>query len=975
MQRTSDPVSARAPRGVPGAPRGYALMAVIVMSALVLAGAAFLITVGRENDQLAIQQKRSTEAYGVATAGLQWMLANMSNAAGRDSAVLAATGTATTVDPGALNLFPFNADDAFAGVGSAPPPKGVSNASWTAVGNGHYGMMAAVDPLDRKRSVLIRAIGVVGLSQVVLESNLKLNIAQVVPSGITGCFPSDFQITFYDQEGPYDYTGNFRMDGGIGVPLAISADHNRINGLARDTGTTNTPAVPVDGTYVQGRQWRGTQSLRVQAIATGVSNRFGGIQSTNLLTNGLAPLALWQSNPYLGNDPRIADSFSVGAGAKGLALGDSGLSYDSGAVAGAVDTSAAATRQRGLPIIAFIGAPSTANVSAALGGFLGQAEWGGAKDDEARKGFYACDNHGGSGSTINAATEVCTKGSAGAGAPDWSNNAVNHSGRAYGFIQSILRQCTGSGSSIDPITGSPFKSAANANGIDCSNGFEWLENAAACLVLPRSVANASGTNALRAAEDAGGTANNFAGCHPGCLIATDINADGAISNEDRPFRSVCINLDSTVTTSYGPGALPEKGPGKPFLGAADPYAGAWRAWNIAAGIASADIDDNGTPARFAASDGTVRLGGAVRERGNGLLITRLDMSDRGPLGTCEQNCLAYGWGKDVTYSTPATAGTAADPNCTATVPAHAAGGGTTVEVCNMDFDLDGFLDRKSYALSSSYREDCADPHDGVAWAPAFNISSSNTNLGGTGCLNDMPGRSVATKPLRLVPFCEDGNDADLREGIDELAAQATVITSNELNKTTANLNDGAGWFGGARCHMGSGATFGGAALTHPHAGNLAGLNANDLDRLGHEDYWIEDTCPNPVVLKLDTNANVNVGKVCGCGVLIFTDNTLMFNGKSSFLWRGIVIWDMKTAGKELRIDGADGGTFVIEGAALLAGVQGMQIKITKKVAGGTTIVNDPAGDTVKQLYHLNPQAIADAFLAVKTPVRSMRRLR
>lgn len=949
-------------------------MAVIVMSVLMLAGAAFLVTIGRENDQLAIQQKRATEAYGVATAGLQWMLANMSNAAGRDSAVLAATGTATTVEPGALNLFPFNADDAFAGVGSAPPTKGTSNASWTAMGNGHYGLLAAIDPLDRKRSVLIRAVGVVGLSQVVLETNLKLNIAQVVPSGITGCFPSDFQITFYDQEGPYDYTGNFRMDGGVGVPLAISADHNRINGLARDTGTNNTPAVPVDGTYVRGRQWRGTQSLRIQALASGVANRFGGTQSTNLFTNGLSPLPLWQSNAYLGNDPRIADSFTAGAGAGGLALGDSGLSYNSGAAAGSVDLSAAATRQRGLPIIAFIGAPATANVSAALGGFLGQAQWGSAKDDEARKGFYACDNHGGEGGTMNAATEVCTKGSSGAGAPDWSDNAVNHSGRGYGFVQSILRQCTGSGSSIDPLNGSPFRSATNANGIDCTNGFEWLENAAACLVLPRTVANANGSNALRALEDAGGTANNFQGCHPGCLLATDISGDGAISNEDRPFRSVCVNLDAASVTSYGPGVFSEKGDGKPFAGVANPYGAGWRAWNIAAGIADTDIDNNGTPARFASSAGTVRLGGAVREKGNGMFITRLDMSDRGPLGTCEQNCLAYGWGKDVTYSTPATAGSTADRNCTASVPAHA-GSGTTVEACNMDFDLDGFLDRKSYALSSSYREECADPHDGVAWAPAFNISSSNTNLAGAGCLNDMPGRAAATKPLRIVPFCDDGNDADLREGIDELAAQAKNITSNELNKSTANLDDGAGWFGGARCHMGTGATFGGAGVTHPHVGNLSGLNANDLDRLGHEDYWIEDTCPNPVVLKLDTNANINVGKVCGCGVLIFTDNTILFNNKSTFLWRGIVIWDMKTAGKELSISGGDSGTFVIEGAALLAGVRGMQIKITKNVAAGTTIANNTSGESVKQLYHMNPQALNDAFSAVKTPVRTMRRLR
>lgn len=983
MPRTSE---VSAPR------RAYALMSIIVMTTLIVVGAGILLVIGREADLTGIKETRSTESYGVATAGLQWMLANMSSNAGRDAAVLAATGTSNVINPGSVTLHPFNATDEWAGVGVAPPAVGTSNTDWIAFGRGHYGLLAAIDPLDRTRSVLIRSIGIVGDTQVVLETNLSLNITQTVPSGFTGCFDAAFQITYYDQEGPYDYTGNFRIDGIKGVPMAISADHNRINGLARDDpGPGVTPAFDV--TYVRGRQWRGTQTLRGGPLASGVANGFGGTQAANLLDTGSAPMAGWDNNPYIANDPRIVDSFNTGAGPKGLGLGANGAVYAS---TGTPDVSAAATQPRGTPIIAFIGAPSAAQTATANGGLLAQTNWGGEKDDKARKGFYACDNHGGANGTINLATEVCVKGSAGAGAADWGNNAVNHSGRGYGFIQSIQRQCTGSGNSINTETGSPFYDALNnTNGIRCARGFEWLENAAACLILPATVSAQNGSNALRPAEDAGGAANNFRGCHPGCLIATDIDNDGDLDAQDRPFRSVCVNLDASVASTYGPGALPGKAGGA-YAGATDPYdpdgAGAlgssWAAFQTNAAVLTGptltaiDAGTPGTDASFVFADlTTVRLAGAVTERGNGAFITRLDMSDRGPLGTCEQNCLAYGWGRDFTYGahrtdlygSPGAAGSAGDTNCVALVPDHAAAG-ETLEVCNFDYDYDGFVDRKSYALSSSYREECTDAHDGVAYAPAFNISSSNPNLGGTGCSNAMPNMAAGVTAQRIVPFCE-GNDQEIREAIAELASQATVITSANLNNSGADLADGDGWFGGARCHMGDAQTFGGAALTHPHGGNLTGLDGDDVDRLGHPDYWIEDTCPDPVVLRIDTSANINVGKVCGCGIIIFTDNALMFSGPATFLWRGLVIWDLKTAGKELRIDNSGAGTFVVEGAVLLTGVHEMEFKITKNVAGGATVSNPADQRTVKQLYRLNEQAITDAFSAIRAPVRSVRRLR
>jgi hypothetical protein len=651
--------------------------------------------------------------------------------------------------------------------------------------------------------------------QVVLEANLRLNFAQSVPAALIGCFSEDFQISFEDSEGPYDYVGNFRIDGAGGVPLGMAADHNRMNGFAR-TGASSTPSA--DPGYVQGRVWRGTQTLRGRPAASGVSNRFGGTQSANLLDTGLGPATQWLANPYIVNDPRIADALNFNV--KGLALGAGGIVFESGTTG--VINDLTAQRQRGFPLIAYKVSPSAANTTNAAGGFLAQSAWGNTGDDKARKGFYGC-NSVVAPLTINQATELCVKGTSGNVGPDWSSTGVNASGRAFGIIQSIHRQCTGSGSSINPLTGSPFVDATSTpNGIACSTRFEWLENVAACLILPRNVANNAGTNALRPAGDSN-NANNFEGCHPGCLIATDIDDNGSLGNEDRPFRSVCINLDAENLTAYGPGVLPAKGNGAPFAGALNRYGTKWRDWNVSKGI---DADNAATAARFADAAAIIRPAGAIVERGNGHFITRLDMTDRGPLGTCEQNCLTFGWGKDGTYgahrtdiASPGTVGTESDRNCVARVPNH--GGGTVLEACNFDYNNDGFLDRKSYALSSSYREECADPRDGVAWGPTFNISSSNTNIA-NGCVNDLP--NFTKRPPPITAFCDDGNDAEIREALDEIIGQAKSIATNKLIKNQPNLDDGDGWFGGARCHMGNNQRFGGSPLTHPHSGNLAGLN-------------------------------------------------------------------------------------------------------------------------------------------------------
>ncbi|MDP2339878.1 MAG: hypothetical protein Q8O67_02885 [Deltaproteobacteria bacterium] len=1032
--------------------RGYALMAVVVVTVLILSGASILLLIGKDSAITSIEEKRSTEAHGIAIAGIEWMLGNIASQGAKDQAVEVALSTTAGVNfigaptlaipVGSKKIYRFDPSSKLGGVPTSPPAVGTSNADWTALGNGHFGLTVTIDPLDTRRSILIRSIGIVADKVLILESNLILNIVQTVPAGITGCFDAAFEVKFDDKEGPYDRIGNIRYNGGTGVPFALSSDHNRMNGLAREKDADEPSITGIDGTYIQGRKWRGLQSLRSNTGALGclsgtqsvlcpaVTNRFGGTQTLNLRNDNVGPLALWEKNPYIANDPRIVDAFDgvAGGGPGGLRLGLDGFVFDSVPTTG-FTTGTTVTDQRGFPIIAYEVHP-TAQTNA-NGGFLIEPDWAGDKDAEAKRGFYACDSNASDGDTVCPGTPpVCPPGVSDGGdghieclvgksdgtEASWTDGDVQAAGRAWGFIQSTLRQCTGSGDSIDVVTGSPwFHKTNNPNGVRCANGFQWLENVAACLIVPPNAARSAALSsnnprdAFSSASPASSDANNFKGCHPGCLIATDVDLSGAITNEDRPFRSACINLASGLST-YGPGALPAKGAGRFDATYREGGVGTTQRWqkynqdrttNV---TLLAEIIDGTTPAKFfpAGATSTQLLGGAVAERGNGSLITRLDMTDRGPLGSCEQNCLAYGWGRDqtwgahrngesVVFSTAAasstvvigtsTAATTSDRNCSALVPDFS-GTGTAPsfvsETCNMDADLDGLMDRRSYALSSSYREECADPHDGMAWGPAFNISSGNTNLTGTGCSNRMPGMSADTAPTRLLPFCEDGNDTDLQEGVALLENLAVVVNSGEFNKT--GLDNGAGWFGGARCHMGEdmgsfAANNGFPAVpdfNHSHAGAIASLNSNDLDRLGKPDYWMEDECPAPVVLRMDSNAEVNVKKVCGCGVLIITENSLRFSSGSHFLWRGVVIWNMKTAGKELQIRGSGDSSFIVEGAMLMTGKEGMQIRVDKDLTNNN--IGNAAKGTVKMMFNLNPRAIEDAFTKIKLPVRTIRRI-
>ena len=131
-----------------------------------------------------------------------------------------------------------------------------------------------------------------------------------------------------------------------------------------------------------------------------------------------------------------------------------------------------------------------------------------------------------------------------------------------------------------------------------------------------------------------------------------------------------------------------------------------------------------------------------------------------------------------------------------------------------------------------------------------------------------------------------------------------------------------------------------------------------------------------MIIKVDSNANMNIGKVCVCGILIMPSQSITIGSNSHLLWRGLIIWDMKQPGKELQLNGNNDSTFVIDGGMLMAGTVGMQIRVNKSVTNPVaTVDKSKVTGTAKQLYRYNPQAVIDAFTAVPLPVRAIRRVR
>jgi hypothetical protein len=1079
--------------------RGYALLSVIIFTVLILSGATVVLVLARDKAISTVKDKQMTEAYGVALAGVNWFIANVDDG---EKELIFDLATGDVVSPqmlNAKNIHIFNPNDPLGGVPGPLPARGQPSDDWTPVESagagtgtgGHYGLTVSRDPLNQLASAVIRSVGVVGTTQVVLETNLTVNLTAVVPSGFVGCFQPNTDLAVELGSGPQDFTSHYRFDGNGGAPMAFEVEHNRFNGLARMDGSN--PAAFAIGTLPQGRQWRGTQSLGSLALPAGVATRYGGLQTPNMQDPGsMAPIAGWERNPALANDPRLVDMNDANKKGIGLSPVPAGVSalplnvrfvtnpflFDGVTLHPATVGASNLAFLRAVPLIAF--KDRLDDYSRLI---FGESQWAGDEDQRASTGFYGCNPAFPPGPTSPRDPELVVSlcllgagdpfavGGATSADPDFNSDGVQESGLAWGVVQSALRHCTGSGDSVDPSDGSPWRDAGdNLNGVWCEEGFDYLKNVAACLVVPRSVtANAAGgqdnSDGVNRGVSAGpgvrrdARANtqpdgspkfddDFMGCHPGCLIAVDgEDDDGAVAlqNEDRPFRSACINLDSTKATTYGPTAYPTlladrataaglapnvsihrnqlfQGDGAappatmvlevgdpiaatvqrvaPPATPAMPYSG-WQTFQ--AGVGADMVGGSAVTFLDNAAVRVERVGGAVSEVGSPHFITRLDLTDRGPLGTCEQNCLAYHWGQDVTFGAHRT-DLGADPvfrdpsdraRCAAKVPVHG-GGGFTYEHCNLDYDRDGFLDRKSFALASSYREECADDHDGISWAPAVNINESqNTNIAGAGCANDLPnfvadqdgdGRpTMAT--YQIKEFCGTSSEQTLNEAIDALLAASTEITPAALNKSGPTLMDGEGWFGGARCHMGADVSGFQGHPTLPnisHAADLTHTSINvlfpnsDTDRFGNPDYWIEDVCPDPVVLRMKASANVNLGDVCGCGVLIFDNNHLDLRDGDHFLWRGIVVWNVKDAGgKALQFAAHnEDATFVVEGSMIAYGGGKMTFKVDKDVAADVNIVDGNGNDGhVKLVWRLNEDAINDALSAAPTPLRVLRRVR
>lgn len=1143
--------------------RGYTLLTLLIFGVLLALGMVSIVLVTRDSIATGQSDNNSTVAYTVALAGISWAQGNLTDDVGKSIVSAAADGTASTITAGGttLTIHPFNADDVYGGVGVAPPAVGTSNEHWIAWGAGHYALVAGREPLASD-GVVVRALGQVGEAQVMLEVNLLISVLRSMPAGLTGCFSGSVQITFYDQETPYDYYGNMRFDGNGGVPIGMSDDHNRLNGLARldvntadgagaDDGTSTdidgqipTDASPTQvATYPNGRRWRGTQTVNAsravggEAIAAGLSNGRGGTTTTSTkdgktligLLNDGEPLPGWVRNQYIANDPRLVDALTLDAATpSGTSAGGLGMN-PFGRVDGAL-----AEDRRGVPLIGFLGTPgcgpsssctnmatvadtdsdgyddSSAKRGFQVDAFLNEEDWAAlttsvnvpGDDNKSRKGFYGCDNHyDGSGKpTAEQTVNMCSLGvedaTTSSTTPAWTDMATNHSGRAWGVVAQVVRHCTGSGNSIDPTTGSPwFNASTNPNGVACNAAFDHLRNVAACLVLPSSAAVKAGTNSSRPSGDSVAI-NNFSGCHPGCLTASAAPGDSTATTAIHPYRSTCVNLDPTRVTTYGPDvkdhlaaiavgtstALGATSIGDPAdtdtteattLAAMNkittsttaklkyraPYLRHWQTWVKA--------NDGTTPAPATASTiatektevaavsmandiavdaqgNIIYRAGSVSEVGNPSLITRLDLTDRGPLGTCQQNCLGYGYGRDVTYGAHRTdlgssvgqiGSTSKD--CYALVPKDSAtplgtiSSGVAVH-CNLDYDLDGVLDRKSYAIASSYREECADPHDGVSWVPTFNISSDNTNLLNGGCVNDLPNFDSSRT---ITAFCDQGELDDINTAIAELTASGakTYDLTNSTTRTTLQnvssgvkttggtttgvvLQDSVNWFGGAECHVGTpgnitykkldGTTVTAGTTISTWAGNditvpsltsntvLGSTVSNDVDAFNNPDFWVGDECQDPqVVLLQGSNTTFAPSMVCGCGVLILENVAMDLTGTSTanhhFLWRGLVVWRItettstssgnSDANGVLKFGNMSSGnyghsTFSVDGALLATGDVDFAIFIGMQDDSGTVIA-DTEEESLKLNFFYNSTALTSVLGSNQATLKSIRRVR
>ena len=130
-----------------GRPRAYTLIAVLLLAIIVSVGAASIIFSNREGTFTSLVDKRDGEAYACAVAGLSWAMGTLHDATGT-TALASASGGTTRAAYG-VNIHKWDANDPYAGIGTAPPARGVSNSDWIAYGDrGHYGLTAFTSPLE-----------------------------------------------------------------------------------------------------------------------------------------------------------------------------------------------------------------------------------------------------------------------------------------------------------------------------------------------------------------------------------------------------------------------------------------------------------------------------------------------------------------------------------------------------------------------------------------------------------------------------------------------------------------------------------------------------------------------------------------------------------------------------------------------------------------------------------------------------------
>ncbi|MBI5494653.1 MAG: hypothetical protein HY904_06455 [Deltaproteobacteria bacterium] len=873
--------------------RGFGLVLTIAVGAAVLAAGAAAFSVMRTEVQASNAELASTRAYAHMMAGLAHAAAALNANQATAESQLKAAMAGSAASLGSLALKPFNA--------SSPDLSGK-----VAFDDGDYSVYVADDPADRDGDVtldsnkrfVLRVVGRHRGSESAGEFEVNLPFLANLPGAFVGCFAGNTSgVKWVSEQGPLAGLARFRIDGYTTLP-SNKGQHAIV--LNRDFQRMNGLAQCIDGT-----------------------------DSPPCPTNR-NPRLFYPPSTTADQDPRRFAS--AGVGGVGTAH-----PYDQ-------------------VLIGYRGGPTATDNY--------EAQWAAQKDDEARKGIYACDNHATDTTSPphKDAAYNCSMGAALNGAPNWADNNANHSGLSWNVIQSVVRHCRGNGR---------YGIGSHYLQVRCDTGYKYLENVAACLILPPELRtyvqkNATlggtppaawgpdgvvgGTDNYREDDGAPNTAvgTNLAGCLSGtttcnqegdfrldfgecndaCVIGTWTGSD----SNTYPL-SACINLDSAGQHTYG----------------------------FASGTNNSATCS--PPATGSAHDDHVTASGhttgwcVYNEVGSNNFLMRLDLTDQGPLGTCDTNCLqrvaeqTTGGGCTVPTNAgmPAPGDVDANERCVADGLTPGTGYSNPRNLVqfsgwtgrkNWDSNGDGTDDARSFALFSKPATWLQHPNHRLNWLP-----SNSTNV--------WTGSSFAD-------YCDptSGAQTEMVNLLDSLSTSAATVFDDGTN-TNGAVTSGTTRYVGLS-----------AGKSKDGADHTADCHFTDtVDEYGRADPWMDPTQCKPYVVQTASGLNINAGgKICGCGLLLVKGSggsgSIALSGQ--LLWYGLIV--VYSSAANLTLNHNSSGTspypssFYLEGGFLGVGSGtstnlNMSTKLNSLTAGMSNHIR------------YNPVAISEALSKTQTSSR------